>query len=346
MSGDVDEVTGLLERWLDDDDVAPLSIRTSGSTGEPKDVLLSRAAIAASARATLARLGGPGSWVLALPATYVAGLQVVVRALLGNGTCRSLAPGEGALGQAVGALPPGRRYAALVPTQLHRLLADEDETAALASLDAVLLGGSAARPGLVAAARERGITVLTTYGMTETCGGCVYDGVPLDGVRVRLDDDGRVLLAGAVLFDGYDGAQPASASEVRDGWLVTPDLGRWSADGRLEVLGRIDDVAISGGVNVSLAAVERALAEHPAVADVAVVAVPDDEWGERVVAVVVPRADDGPTLDGLRDLASASVPRAWAPRSLRLVAALPMLASGKPDRQALRDACLVEQARS
>ena len=207
-----------------------------------------------------------------------------------------------------------------MPTQLHRLLDAHDD--ALAGLDAVLLGGAAADPTLLERAREAGVRVVTTYGMSETCGGCVYDGRPLDGVEVSLDDEGRILLGGAVLFDGY--------ADQR----LRGELGAFDADGRLVVTGRVDDVVVSGGVNVGLAAVERRVREHPRVKDAAVVAVDDPQWGSRVVAFAV--AEEDLTLQALRDFVAERLPRTWAPRELSVVPALPLLPSGKVDRQALR----------
>jgi O-succinylbenzoic acid--CoA ligase len=186
-------------------------------------------------------------------------------------------------------------------------------------------------------AAAAGVRVVTTYGMTETCGGCVYDGLPLDGVDVELDVEHRIRLRGPVLFDGYLGQPDLTAQVMSEGWLVTPDLGRLDAAGRLHVLGRADAVVVSGGVNVSAPAVESRLRQHGLVGDVAVVGVDDPEWGQRVVAVVVAAGEAEPSLGELRDFVAAALPRAWAPRDLVLVPQLPMLAAGKVDVRALRD---------
>jgi O-succinylbenzoic acid--CoA ligase len=335
VAGQPREVQRLVESWLAQDDSPPLTIRTSGSTGEPKDVALSAAAVTASAVASLERLGGPGQWVLALPVRYVAGLQVVVRSVLA-GTDPVVLADQSGLAGAVGLLTHQRRYVALVPTQLHRMLADLAETEALAGLDAVLLGGAAAPPELLDRARAAGVRVVTTYGMTETCGGCVYDGRPLDGVEIRLAADGGVLLRGPVLFEGYVDLPQLTAQTLRGGWLHTPDVGRIGACGRLEVLGRRDDVVVSGGTNIPLGAVERRLRSHPAVRDVAVIGVPDLEWGTRVVAFVVLEPQvEAPTTEQLRDFVANGHPREWAPREVVWLGALPMLESGKVDRQGL-----------
>jgi O-succinylbenzoic acid--CoA ligase len=242
------------------------------------------------------------------------------------------------LADAVAAIPGERRYASLVPTQVHRLV-ESGSAGVLAELDALLIGGAAVPPGLLAALE--GVPVVRTYGMSETSGGCVYDGVPLEGVRLRVDDAGQVLIAGPVLFDGY--ADPvATAGVLRDGWFATADLGEIGADGRLAVTGRSDDVVISGGVNIALPAVTRALRELEAVRDAVALGVDDPEWGSRVVACVVP-ADavclDGLRLDELRDAVEDSgLPRTWAPREVVLLDTLPLLPGGKIDRQALRGA--------
>ncbi len=338
-----------------------LVVRTSGSTGRARHVLLDRDALAASAAATRARLGGPARWLLALPLDHVAGLQVVARSLL---TPAPGADGPGALAAAATGPAPAvvagpadaaaladavRRERAttdlplvtsLVPTQLRRAVeAGPAVLEALRGLHAILVGGAATPAPLLAQARDAGLRVVTTYGMTETCGGCVYDGAPLDGVEVALDDRGRVLLGGPVLARGYldDPAGQAAAFPTLDGrrWHRTSDLGRL-ADGRLTVLGRADDVVVTGGENVAPAAVEAAVAalgpRH--VAEVCVVGVPDAEWGAAVVAVVVP----GPVPPALEDVRSAvrrTLGPAAAPRHLVLVDALPLRGPGKVDRAAV-----------
>lgn len=322
-----------------------LVVRTSGSTGEARGVRLASAALQASARATADRLAGHGRWLLTLPVHHVAGVQVLVRSVLA-GTVPVLGePGPfrpPAFVRAAAALRgDGPRYVSLVPTQLVRLLDDAAGTEALAGFDAVLLGGAATAGDLLARARAAGVAVVTTYGMSETCGGCVYDGVPLDGVRVDLDDDGRVLVAGQVLADGYlDRPDLDAATFVeRDGirWLRTTDAGRWH-EGRLTVLGRLDDVLVTGGVKVAPAAVEDALATLPTVAEVCVVGVDDAEWGQVVVAVVVPRdGGAGPSLEQVRAAAAARSGPASAPRHVLTVGSLPLRGPGKVDRARVGD---------
>ncbi len=320
-----------------------LLVRTSGSTGTPREVLLTADALRASGRATEDRLAGPGRWLLALPAWHVAGLQVLLRSVLA-GTEPAVLGGPfraGPFATATATLPGDLpRYTSLVPTQLHRLLADPAGRDALAAYDAVLLGGAAAAPTLVDEARARGVRVVTTYGMSETCGGCVYDGVPLDGVTVDLDADGRISLSGPVLAAGYRGDADADAFVPRGGtrWLRTSDLGRWTAEPRrLEVLGRIDDVVVTGGEKVAPAAVEAAvLALRPEVREVCVVGVPDPEWGQALVAVVVLRDPAGTVdADGLRRAVAERLGGPWAPRRVLVVDALPLRGPGKTDRLAV-----------
>ncbi|MGH3445376.1 MAG: AMP-binding protein [Nocardioidaceae bacterium] len=334
VRGDAAEVLAMLLDWNDATQPAPLVVETSGSTGEPKRVLLSRSAMRASANATHARLGGPGRWLLMLPATYVAGLQVLFRSVLA-GTEPVVMTGTLADAAAsMGAPEDARRYLSVVPTQLARILGEPHDLDALRGFDTVLVGGARLDDGLRAAAVSAGIRMVTTYGMSETCGGCVYDGLPLDGVAVRIAADRRIWLGGPTLFDGYDERPDLSAEVLVDGWFRTQDSGRLDDDGRLHVLGRVDDVLVSGGVNVPATAVADRLREHPAVSEVEVLGVPDAEWGQKVVAVLV-CAEGTLSLAEARDWVGAVHPREWAPRSLHAVAALPLLANGKVDRQEL-----------
>ncbi len=329
VSGDAEEILSLLADWDAAEDPEPLVIETSGSTATPKRVQLSRNAMRASALATQARLGGPGQWVLNLPPSYVAGVQVLYRSVVA-GT-------EPVLGDPATAweqMTADRRYVSLVPTQLVRLLDDGFDVRDLSRFSAVLVGGGPLPTATRAQAESRGIRVVQTYGMSETCGGCVYDGVPLDGVEVRIVDGptgGQVLLRGPVLFDGYQDEPERTAAAFQDGWLVTDDLGHWSEDGRLRIDGRIDDVIISGGVKVPAGVVAAAVAGHPDVEAAEVLGVPDLEWGERVVAFVVSR--EPVDLEDIRDLV---VPRAWAPRQVYRVPEIARLPNGKTDRVHLR----------
>jgi o-succinylbenzoate---CoA ligase len=326
LTGDVERDVDAVAAWLGADDPEPAVVETSGSSGTPKLVVLSRAAVVASASASAARLGGTGPWLLALPSSYVAGLNVMVRSLLAGH--RPLVLGQGLPRDAV--LEDG--YLSLVPTQLHRWLESRADRDALARFAGVLIGGGPVDSSLKERARDAGIRLVATYGMAETCGGCVYDGLPLDGVGLALATDGRVRLAGPTVFDGYVD-DPAATSEVLvDGWFHTSDAGRLDEDGRLQVLGRVDDIVVSGGVNVPATAVAARLREHPHVRAAEVVGVVDPEWGHRVVAVVVGDL----ALDEARAWVGEKHPRSWAPREVVVVLELPMLANGKVDRLAIR----------
>lgn len=419
-------------------------LRTSGSTtGTGKLVGVSMDALVASARATHKRLGGPGIWVLALPAYHAAGVQVLVRAAVAgthvfnaykeggfdpqhvaqviDAACVAAADCDAASsfdddavsscaggvgGEAEGALAAddsGRAcpvYTSLVPTQLRRALDDEQLRGALARLDAVLIGGAAADAQLLEQAKAAGIRVVTTYGMSETCGGCVYDGQPLPGVSMDVDQaTGAIWLSGPMLATGYLGdeertrrcfvsrpqaqvaegtsdaggtasaAESAEAgaagagteagatspgSEARAGtgsgvgageparrWFITSDRGH-IVDGRLQVLGRLDDVIISGGIKVEPGPIEALLALNPLVSECAVVGLPDLQWGQVVTAVVVPasmpglgRVDEGAILAQIRVYLEQKLSGAQCPKQVLLADALPYKGIGKVDRRAL-----------
>lgn len=372
-------------------------LRTSGSTtGTGKLVGVSMDALVASARATHKRLGGPGIWVLALPAYHAAGVQVLVRAAVAgthvfnaykeggfdpqhlaqviDSACVAAADCDagssfdddavsscagGVGGEAEGALAAddsGRAcpvYTSLVPTQLRRGLDDEQLRGALARLDAVLIGGAAADAQLLEQAKAAGIRVVTTYGMSETCGGCVYDGQPLPGVSMDVDQaTGAIWLSGPMLATGYLGdeertrrcfvSRPDSqAGEPARRWFITSDRGH-IVDGRLQVLGRLDDVIISGGIKVEPGPIEALLALNPLVSECAVVGLPDLQWGQVVTAVVVPasmpglgRVDEGAILAQIRVYLEQKLSGAQCPKQVLLADALPYKGIGKVDRRAL-----------
>jgi O-succinylbenzoic acid--CoA ligase len=310
-------------------------VATSGSTGAAKGVELSAAALRAAADATHARLGGPGQWLLALPAQHIAGVQVIVRSLLAGR--RPLVQGAQTFAEATASLNAGRRYTSLVPTQLIRLLDDAAGLDALRTFDAVLLGGAATPASLLARARAAGLAIHTTYGMSETSGGCVYDGRPLDGMRVRLVD-GVVELAGPTLATGYRLDPEATASAFVDGWFRTTDLGVLHDGGTLEILGRADFVINTGGVKVAPASVEAVLTAQDGVVEACVVDLPDDEWGQLVAAVVVP-ADPAtpPEVAALQAAVRDRLGGPSVPKLVRFADALPSRGPGKVDRDGVRD---------
>jgi O-succinylbenzoic acid--CoA ligase len=312
------------------DDEVSLVIPTSGSTGSPKGAQLTRAALDASARATHARIGlaTDDRWLSCLPWQHIGGIQVMLRARLLD---IPLVVHERFDVAAVGSADA--TLLSLVPTQLMRLL---DAGADLSRFRVILLGGAAAPPSLLARAAAVGAPIVTTYGMSETSGGCVYDGRALDGVDVRLGADGRVQVRGPVLMAGYRLRPDLDAEVFADGWFITSDVGELDDAGRLIVTGRADDIVITGGENVAASQVAAVLAAHPDLAEVEVTGVADSEWGQRLVAVVVPRSTGVvPSLAALRDWCGGQLSAAARPRGLLVVDEIPKLGSGKPDRLAI-----------
>lgn len=295
-----------------------LVVATSGSTGDPKGVVLTHTAVEASAVATSRRLGVTAAdhWLACLPLSHVGGLSVVTRALLTGTALTALAAFDPATAEQ--AAMQGATLVSLVATALQRIDAGLFRT--------IVLGGARAPV-------ERPANVVTTYGMTETGSGVVYDGVPLEGVEVRLDGDGQILLRAPMLLRAYrDGSDPRDA----DGWFPTGDLGWWRSDGRLGVHGRQGDLIISGGENVWPEPVEAAVARLGGVADVAVAGVDDATWGQRVVAFVQPTpGHEPPTLDAVRGAVREELPGYCAPRQLVMVEKLPRTALGKLQRAEL-----------
>lgn len=324
---------------------------TSGSTGTPKRVVLSAAALRASGAATSARIGA-GTWLLALPAGYVAGLQVLGRSILagtepsvlqGSFSPRAFAEATDTMSRRSAA---GDLFTSLVPAQLAALLDAADDVSvrsALGAYRAILVGGQALPPPLRDRASELGARLVRTYGSTETSGGCVYDGVPLDTVEVR-EVDGELRIAGPMLADGYLGDDAATARTFvtdQDGtrWYRTGDLGTVRS-GVVSVTGRADNVIVSGGINVSLDRVERVIRQIPGLTAALVVGVDDERWGEASV-IVAPRGalsdeSEADRLDAARTAVADEIGRHARPARLALVDELPVLSSGKPDRAAIR----------
>ncbi len=324
-------------------------VGTSGSTGTPKRAMLGAAALVASARGTHDRLGGPGRWMLPLPAHHVAGLQVLVRSLVAGTRPVVMDQGGGFLPRAFAAAtealgPGGPRYTAVVPTQLVRLLDDPAGTEALLRYDAVLAGGAALAPALRARAERTGVTVVTTYGMSESSGGCVYDGRPLDGTQVAFDADLRIHLGGSTIAHGYL-ARPdltrQSFGTDEDGvrWFRTDDVGHLDEHSRLHVDARVDDLVNTGGLKVAPRLVEEAMAVHvPGVREVVVVGTPHPEWGEAVSALVVLEPGalvDSLTVSQVRAHLRGILPDHALPRRVRTASGVPLAGPGKPDRRAV-----------
>jgi O-succinylbenzoic acid--CoA ligase len=308
-------------------------VATSGTTGEPRAAELTAAGIEASARAVSAALhAGPGDrWLACVGMHSVAGLAIVARAWHAGLPMQVHDRFDAhAVAQAARA---GATLVSLVPTMLARLL---DAGAELARFRRILLGGAPSPAALVERAERAGATVVRTYGLTETFGGVAHDGHPLEGVELAISGEAEIEVRGPMVLRRYHRDPEGTRAALRDGWLRTADLGRIGPDGRLEVLGRRDDLVITGGVNVHPLEVEAVLGGHPAVADVAVGAAADLEWGQRLVAYVVP-ADRGlpPTLDALRAFTRERLGAAKAPRELVLVEGLPRTASGKILRRRL-----------
>lgn len=330
-----------------------LVIGTSGSTGRPKRALLTAEALERSAWATHQVLGGSGGWLLAMPAHHIAGVQVLLRSLAAGVTPAVLDLRDGFSAEAFAAVAPTvrtsraapRRYTALVPTQLARLVDDPVGREALLGFDGVLVGGAATPPALVERAHDLGVRLSLTYGMSETAGGCVYDGVPLPVSRVHVDNDRHVVLGGDTVAHGYLGEAAPSHDAFTvdpDGvrWFRTDDLGHFDDDGLLVIDGRADDVINSGGLKINPGVVEDALTRHlHDVLDVVVLGLPDPEWGEAVCAAVTLVDPTGHlTTREVRDRLRGILPDAALPRRVLVLPAIPQRGPGKPDRAAIRRA--------
>jgi O-succinylbenzoic acid--CoA ligase len=316
------------------DDGVILVVHTSGTAGDPKLVQFDRGAIdGAVAASTFALEATPRDpWICCLPLAHVGGMLVLLRGVL-LGAPVSVHPSfEPSL---IGA-EPDVAFVSLVPTMLGRLL---DARVDLTRFRAILVGGAHLWPDVRTRADRAGAHVIETYGLTESCGGVVYDGLTLPGVEMRVNEDGGIELRGPMLTLGYrfDAASTEHAFTA-DGWLRPGDAGEIDADGRLHVVGRIDDLINTGGEKVWPQEVESVLREHPKVAEVGVGGRLDPEWGQRVVAFVVPTDPDAPpTLEELRDFVSARIGRYKAPRELVIAGELPHTVSGKLRRAALGD---------
>ncbi|MBF6077709.1 o-succinylbenzoate--CoA ligase [Nocardia beijingensis] len=327
------------------EDIA-LVVTTSGTTGVPKGAMLSSAALRASGTATHDRLGGPGNWLLALPTHHIAGIQVLLRSILAGTEPTVLDVSGGflpeALAGAISGMRGERRYTSLVPTQLIKALESPVATTALAELDGVLVGGAATPLPVYERARAAGITVVRTYGMSETCGGCVYDGVPLEGTKVRIEE-GRVVLGGAMIASGYRN-QPDHPAFAEPGWFRTEDAGTFD-NGVLSITGRLDEAITTGGLLVIPQVVEAVLINHPTISEVVVLGLPDERLGQHVAVAVIPAPGATPNLSELREYVAAELDSIAAPRELAVLDEFPLRGPGKPDRAKLREYLLADSNR-
>ena len=322
-----------------------LVVETSGSTGSPKRVALSADAVLASAAAADGALGEPGQWLLALPVHYIAGINVLARSIASGSTPVVVPPGHmdaSTVLTAIGSMTERVRYTALVPAQLLRLVdtaerasaeGDRALQTAIGGFARILVGGQSTPAPLIDRALALGWRITRTYGSSETCGGVVYDGLPIGQTAVRILD-GRVELGGTTLAEYYlgDPARTERAFVEHDSqrWYRTDDAGE-VVDGVLRIIGRIDDTIVTGGLKVRLGDVERIVREQPDLTDAVVVAGPHPEWGEVPVVVTTARPD----LVALRRVVGAQLPPEARPDRVLTVDALPLLPSGKPDRLAL-----------
>jgi o-succinylbenzoate---CoA ligase len=302
-------------------------VATSGVSGLPKLAELPRTALGSAVAGSLSALDASAfdPWVACLTPAHMGGLLVLLRGAMAGAPVDVIEPFDAA--RLLRTAPDGA-HVALVPTMLRRLVAKAED---LSRFGVLLVGGSALDPALHDAAARLGARVVSTYGLTESCGGVAYDGLPFEGTEIRFAADGEIQLSGPTLMEGYRGDPSATAGAFTvDGWLRTGDLGELDDEGGLIVHGRADDAIRTGGETVWPDEVEAALRSHPGVADVAVVGRPDPEWGQRVTAWIVP-ADPGdpPGLDALRDHCRERLARFKAPRELILVGELPRTPSGK-----------------
>jgi O-succinylbenzoic acid--CoA ligase len=322
-------------------DVA-IVLSTSGSTGHPRGVQLSTRALTCMTENINALAGGDPSWILAIPATSIGGLNVLLRARATGREPVAVSSLGGAerftdevFAIAVSQAKESNRPIAvsLVPAQLPRLLASSLGRAALADCSLILVGGAALTPHAARDCQAAGITVTTTYGMTETSGGCVLNGEPLPGVQVRIDDsDGRIHLSGPILASGYrDGANEVFS----DNWLRTNDRGRWN-DGRLEILGRLDDIVTVQGVNVDLVAIEDRLLDHPDISSALALPVVDEQASDTRIHIAY--LGDIVKLDDMRAWVAQALGASAAPHQCYQLDSFAMTASGKVDRIATAQA--------
>lgn len=321
-----------------------LIIETSGSTGHPKRVALDAQALRSSATASAAMLGGRGQWLLAVPVHYIAGASVLVRSLEA-GTQPVFYQEQHfdaeRFAASASAMTHEQRYTSLVPVQLARLVTTIEAgsdlvTQAARRFDGILIGGQSLTAELGERARRLGLRIHTTYGSSETAGGCVYDGVPFVNTSVRVRD-GILEISGPTLARGYVG-DPIRTGETfhteNDGirWYRTGDLGEIS-NGIVTVTGRADNVIISGGEKVLLDSVERVVREIHGFSEAVVIGGDDATWGQVPIVVVSPPTSAGAdVLATVRHRTGEHLGRAAAPARIVVVPEIPLLDTGKPDR--------------
>lgn len=313
-----------------------LVVPTSGSTGTPKGAQLTAENLVASADATHQYLGGPGQWLLAMPAHYIAGLQVLIRSLVAGVEPAWIDLSRGfdinafaAAAEELHRTAAGdRAYTSLTPMQLSKAMDSERGRDALGVFTAVLVGGAATHPNTLAQAAAAGINVVTTYGSSETAGGCVYNGHALPGTKVKIHDD-RVILGGPTIAHGYRNA-PEHDAFRRPGWFITSDSGYLDGD-ELTITGRLDNIIDSGGLKLHPEVLERQILSVKGVDTAAVTSVPHQRLGQAIVAAFTGTAAVADILEGLAD---ADVPRWQIPKDIKRVDRLPMTSSGKVDRRA------------
>ena len=308
-------------------------VMTSGTDADPKAVALTRTGMEAMAAAYSSAIDVTEAdrWLAALPLTGVAGLAIVARSYV-TGVPAVIHEGYATTAVAHAAQTDEASIVSLVPTALRRLL---DSGAAVDRFRVIIVGGAPIPDALKAKAQAAGARIVSSYGLTETWGGFALNRRPIQGAEVRIADDGEIEVSGPMVMAGYRLDREATADAFNDGWLATGDIGTWDGT-EVTVTGRKRDVIITGGVTVSPAAVERVLRTDPGIVDAAVVGKADDEWGERVVAYIVPsNPAHVPSLDHLRDLVKEHLPPANAPREIHPVAKIPRNQAGKIVRRDL-----------
>ena len=319
-----------------DDDIA-LVVSTSGSTGTPKGAMLTPANLISSADATHQALGGEGQWLLAMPAAYIAGIQVLVRSMVAGvepafmDLTRGFDIAEFAARAHELADTGERTYTALTPMQLAKATSTLQGIDALRRFHAILIGGAATNPRLLDSARKLRINAVTTYGSSETSGGCVYNGTPIAGAKVKIDADGRIHLGGPMVGRGYRSVDKQALTDLKDGWFRTSDAGML-IDGHLTIQGRLDNVIDSGGFKLHPEVLEQFMLHVDGVTGACVVGVPDERFGERICAAYTGSATLADLMDAFDDL-----PRWQVPKDIKVLPALPQLGPGKVDRAAVRE---------